>query len=156
MINLFISNLPWLNLSVKHCFSEAHSNYKHIKVKKKTTAQFEQVHPKAAQTKSANQKHIIVNTKNAKRNLVHLSSLRLTKSLDRSYYSKSFVVFVTYSFRVRSNFPRIWFRDLSIRFWGIEIQAIESTHFRVPKVFFFHYYLAASTTNWAHNFTGLL
>ena len=40
------------------------------------------------------------------------------------------------SFRKRSNFPRIWFRDLRIRFWGSRNQASESTKLRVTRVFF--------------------
>ena len=32
---LFISSLPWGNLSVKHCFSEVPSNFIHIKMLKK-------------------------------------------------------------------------------------------------------------------------
>ena len=36
------------------------------------------------------------------------------------------------------------------------IQASESTQLRVTRVFFFHYYLATSMTNWAQIFTGLL
>ena len=35
-------------------------------------------------------------------------------------------------------------------------QASQSTQLRVTRVFFFHYYLATSTTNWAQMFTGLL
>ena len=60
------------------------------------------------------------------------------------------------SFRERSNFPRIWFRDLGFRIWGLEINHLNAHNFVWPGWFFFHYYLATSTTNWAQIFTGLL
>ena len=59
-------------------------------------------------------------------------------------------------FRERSNFPRIWFRDLRTRFWGLEIKHLIAHNFVWQGCIFFHYYLATSTTNWAKICTGLL
>ena len=60
------------------------------------------------------------------------------------------------SFRERSNFPQIWFWDLRFRIWGLEIKHLKAHNFVWQGCFFFHYYLATSTTNWAQIFTGLL
>ena len=38
-----------------------------------------------------------------------------------------------HSFRERSNFPRIWFRDLRFRTWGLEINHLNA---RLTRVFF--------------------
>ena len=59
-------------------------------------------------------------------------------------------------FQERSNFRRIWFRDLRFRIWGLEIKQLKTNNFVYQWCFFFHYYLATSTTNWAQIFTGLL
>ena len=56
----------------------------------------------------------------------------------------------------RSNFPRIWFQDLRFRIWGLKINHLNAHNFMLQECFFFHYYLATSTTNWAQIFTGLL
>ena len=34
-----------------------------------------------------------------------------------------------HSFRERSNFPRIWFRDLKLRIWGLEINHLNAHNF---------------------------
>ena len=47
-----------------------------------------------------------------------------------------------HSFGERSNFPRIWFRDLRFRTWGLEINHLNSHNFVWQGLFFFHYYLA--------------
>ena len=60
------------------------------------------------------------------------------------------------SFQERSHFPWIWFQDLIIRFWGLEIKHLKAHNPVWQGCFFFHYYLATSTINWAHIFTGLL
>ena len=56
----------------------------------------------------------------------------------------------------RSNFPRIWFRDLKFRIWGLEIKHQKAHNFVWQGCFFFHYYLATSMTDWDKIFTGLL
>ena len=60
------------------------------------------------------------------------------------------------SFRERSNFPQIWFRYLRLRIWGLEIKHLNAHNFAWQGCFFFHYYLATSTTDWAQIFTGLV
>ena len=55
-----------------------------------------------------------------------------------------------------SNFPRIWFRDLKFRTWGLKINYLNAHNFVWQGCFFFHYYLATSTTDWYQIFTGLL
>ena len=42
---------------------------------------------------------------------------------------------------------KLWFRDLRIRFWGHEIKHLKVHNFVWQGCFFFHYYLATSTTN---------
>ena len=59
-------------------------------------------------------------------------------------------------FGERSIFPRIWFWDVRIRFWGLEIKPLKPHNYVGQGRFFFHYYLATWTTNWAQIFTGLL
>ena len=59
-----------------------------------------------------------------------------------------------HSFRARSNFPRIWFRDLKIILWGPEIKHLKTHNFLWQGCFFFHYYIATSTINWVQIFTG--
>ena len=61
-----------------------------------------------------------------------------------------------HSFGERSNFPRIWFRDLRFRTWGLEINHLNAHSFVWQGLFFFHYYLATSMTDWAQTLTGLL
>ena len=39
-------------------------------------------------------------------------------------------------YRERSNFPRIWFRDLRIRFWGLEIKHLKAHNFLWQGCFF--------------------
>ena len=66
---------------------------------------------------------------------------------------------VSYGFlriRERSNFPWVWFWDVRVRFWGLEIKHLTAHNFVWQGCFFFHYYLATWTTNWAQTFTGLL
>ena len=54
----------------------------------------------------------------------------------------------------RSIFPWIWFRDLRISIWGLEIK--HKAHNLVWQgCFFLHYYLATSMTDWAQISTGL-
>ena len=48
--------------------------------------------------------------------------------------------------------PRIWFWDLRKRFLGLEVKHLKSHNFLWQGWFFFHYYLATSTTNWAKKF----
>ena len=60
------------------------------------------------------------------------------------------------SFRVRSNFPPIWFQDLRFRIWGLEIKHLKAHNFVWQGCLFFLSYLATSTTDWAQIFTGLL
>ena len=60
------------------------------------------------------------------------------------------------SFRERSNFTRIWFRDIGFIIWGLEIKHLKAHNFVWQGCFFFHSYLLTSTTNWAQIFTGLL
>ena len=43
------------------------------------------------------------------------------------------------SFRERSYFPWIWFRDLRIRFWGFEIKHLKAHNFVWQGLFFFHH-----------------
>ena len=52
-------------------------------------------------------------------------------------------------FRERSNFPHIWFGDLKLRTWGLEIKHLKAHNSVWQGCFFFHYYLATSMTNWA-------
>ena len=59
------------------------------------------------------------------------------------------------SFRERSHFPRIWFPDLRIRFWGFKFKHLNAHNFVWQGCFFFHSYIATSTTIWAQIFTGL-
>ena len=61
-----------------------------------------------------------------------------------------------YSFWWKSIFPRICFRDLKFRIWGLEINHLKAHNFVWQGCFFFHYYLAILTTDWAQIFTGLL
>ena len=61
-----------------------------------------------------------------------------------------------HSFRERSNFPRIWFRDLRFRTWGLEIKHMKANNLVWQGCFFFHYYLANWTTDWAQICTGWL
>ena len=58
-------------------------------------------------------------------------------------------------FRERSNFPRIWFRYLRFRTWGLEIKKLKAHNSLWQGCFFFHYYLATSTTNWSQISRGL-
>ena len=60
------------------------------------------------------------------------------------------------SFLERRNFPRSWFRDLRYRIWGLEFKHLKAHNFMWQGCFFFHYYLANLTTNWAKILTGLL
>ena len=46
-----------------------------------------------------------------------------------------------HSFRETSNFPPIWFRDLIIRFWGLEIKYLKAHNFKWQAC---HYYLIIS------------
>ena len=41
-----------------------------------------------------------------------------------------------HSFRERSNFPRIWFRDPRIGFWGLEIKHLKAHNFVWQRCFF--------------------
>ena len=59
------------------------------------------------------------------------------------------------SFRERSNCPRVWYRDLRIRIWGLEIKHLKAHLLRVTRCFFFHYDIATSTNSWTQIFTGL-
>ena len=61
-----------------------------------------------------------------------------------------------HSFGERSNFPRIWFRNLKFGTWGLEINYLNAHNFVWQGYFFFHYYLASSMTDWAPICTGLL
>ena len=45
---------------------------------------------------------------------------------------------------------------LIIRWWGPEKKHLKAHNFLWQECFFFHYYLATSTINWAQIFTGLL
>ena len=51
------------------------------------------------------------------------------------------------SFGERSNFPRIWFRDLKFRTWCLEIKHLETHNFVWQGCFFFQYYLAYTVFN---------
>ena len=51
-------------------------------------------------------------------------------------------------FRERSKCPRIWFWDLGTRFRGLA-KHMKAHNFVWQGCFFFHSYLATSTTNWA-------
>ena len=42
-----------------------------------------------------------------------------------------------HSFRGRSNFPRIWFRELRLRIWGIEINHLKAHNFVWQGFFYF-------------------
>ena len=42
-----------------------------------------------------------------------------------------------YSFRERNNFPRIWFRDLRFRIWGLKIKHLKAHSFVWQGVFSF-------------------
>ena len=53
-------------------------------------------------------------------------------------------------------FPRIWFRDLRFRNWGLEINHLNAHNFVWQGLFFFHYYITTLMTDWAQIFTGLL
>ena len=50
------------------------------------------------------------------------------------------------SFRERSNFPRIWFQDLSIRLWGPEIKHLKAYNFARQGCLFSHYSLQTLTS----------
>ena len=54
----------------------------------------------------------------------------------------------------RSIFHRIWLRILKFRIWVLEIKHQKAHNFVWQGCFFFHYYLATSTTDWAQIFTG--
>ena len=54
-------------------------------------------------------------------------------------------------FRERSNFPRIWFRDLKFRIWGLEIKHLKAHNFVWQWCFFLYYYLATLTTDLSSN-----
>ena len=60
------------------------------------------------------------------------------------------------TFRERHNFPRIWFRDLRFRIWGLEIKHLKAHNFVWQGCVYFHCYVATSMTDWAQIFTGLL
>ena len=43
----------------------------------------------------------------------------------------------------------IWFQDLGFRIWSLEINHLNAHNFVWQGLFFFHYYLAPSMTDWA-------
>ena len=52
------------------------------------------------------------------------------------------------AFEKKNLFPRIWFLNLRVRFWGPEIKHLKAHNFVWQGCFFFHYYLSTSVTNW--------